>query len=123
MPVDMIRLMKVFFAPAATSAGEPCWQPATDVYRTRTGWLVKFDLAGVRKEDIDLTAQGARLTVRGTRRDWCLEEACACYRMEIAYSHFERSVTLPVDLDRARITAEHRDGMLLVRIQPETEKP
>ena len=39
--------------------------------------------------------------------------------MEIAYSHFERSLTLPADLDRARVTAEHRHGMLLVHVEPE----
>jgi HSP20 family molecular chaperone IbpA len=42
--------------------------------------------------------------------------------MEIAYSHFERSITLPDDLERARITTDHRYGMLLVRIQREADK-
>jgi HSP20 family protein len=37
--------------------------------------------------------------------------------MEIAYSRFERSVELPCNLDRADITTEYRDGMLLVRIR------
>jgi HSP20 family molecular chaperone IbpA len=37
--------------------------------------------------------------------------------MEIAYSHFERSLELPCDLERADITTEFHDGMLLVRIE------
>jgi len=31
---------------------EGVWRPAADIYRTRTGWILKFDLAGVRPEDI-----------------------------------------------------------------------
>jgi HSP20 family protein len=95
------------------------WQPSTDVYRTARGWLIKLDLAGVRPEDVDLSLSGNRLSVRGIRRDSCLEEGCRCYQMEIAYSRFERHITLPTDLERARIVAEHRHGMLVVRISLE----
>jgi HSP20 family molecular chaperone IbpA len=42
--------------------------------------------------------------------------------MEISYSHFERSLDLPGDLERAHVTAEHRDGMLLVRIRMEDDR-
>ena len=99
--------------------GEGAWQPSADVYRTREGWLVKFDLAGVRPEDVQLTAEDGRLVIRGLRRDWCVKEGYSCYRMEIAYSHFERSISLPCDLEKAKIAAEHREGMLLVHIQTE----
>jgi HSP20 family protein len=95
------------------------WQPSTDVYRTAKGWLIKLDLAGVPPEDVELTLSGNRLSVRGIRRDWCVEEGCHCYQMEIAYSQFERNITLPTDLSRARVVAEHRHGMLVVRISLE----
>src|SRR5262245_8362635 len=115
---DLIRLMS-FFLPVADTFRESAWQPPADIYRTRHGWRVKFDLAGVRPEDIELTAAGSRLTVRGTRRDWFAEEECSCYRMEIAYSHFERNLELPCNLDTAHITSDCRYGMLLVRIEME----
>ena len=57
------------------------WHPATDVYRTRDGWLIKFELAGVQPEDIDLTVQGRMLRVRGTRRDTCWGEECRQVRV------------------------------------------
>jgi HSP20 family protein len=94
----------------------PAWQPSADIYRMPGGWLIKFDLAGVSPEDVQLTVRDNRLQVRGSRRDWCLEEGCHCYQLEIAYSQFERQVSLPANLERARIDAEHRHGMLLVRI-------
>ena len=119
MARDLIRLMQSLFPPAASACGAVHWRPSADVYHTRSGWLVKFDLAGVRPEDITLTAQGSRLTVCGRRRDWTIAEGNRYYRMEIAYSHFERSLELPCQLDPARITSEFREGMLLVRIETE----
>jgi HSP20 family protein len=120
MSQDLIRLMNALFLPAAHRCRKECWCPAIDIYRTRRGWLVKFELAGVRAEDIDLTAHNNRLTLRGVRRDHVTEPR-SVYRMEIEYSHFERSVELPSDLQRADITTDFRDGMLLVHIHDRTE--
>jgi len=119
MSDDLIRLMQSLFLPAAGTCREACWRPAVDVYRTPRGWLVKFDLAGVRIQDIALSVCGTRLTVHGSRRDWCAEEGASHYRMEIAYSHFERSIELPCNLELARIASDYREGMLLVRIEME----
>jgi HSP20 family protein len=109
--------------PGAAAFSEISWQPAADIYRTHQGWLAKFDLAGVRPEDIRLEVQGHILRVQGTRRDCALEEGCHHHRLEIAYSAFERQVEFPISLEQARITTEYRAGMLLVRIQTEGERP
>jgi HSP20 family protein len=116
MSEDFIHIMHAFFLPAAESCQDSLWCPAADVYRGRHGWLVKYELAGVRLEDLELTVRGNRLMLRGVRRDSTALAGCHYYQMEIAYSHFERSLTLPHDLERADIRTEYRDGMLLVRI-------
>jgi HSP20 family protein len=116
MSEDFIRIMHALFLPAGESRYESPWRPAADVYRGRNGWLVKFELAGVRPEDLELTVLGNCLTLRGVRRDNTALEGCRYYQMEIAYSPFERSLTLPCDLERANVTSEYRDGMLLVHI-------
>lgn len=117
MAKDLIRLMQTLFLPAAEQAQQAYWRPAADVHRTRDGWLVKLDVAGIHPDDVSVTVQGQQLTVRGVRKDWCLGEGCSCYVMEIAYSHFERTLTIPCDLERANVTADYRDGMLLIRIE------
>jgi len=123
MSRDLIRLMQSFFPATAEPSCEAAWQPAMDVCRTARGWLLKFELAGVGPEDIDLTVLGNRLRIRGVRRDAFCEEVCQYYLMEISYNHFERVVELPVpDLQQAPITTEYRHGMLLVHIPTETEK-
>ena len=92
MSEDFIRIMHALFLPGAESCRDSPWCPPADVYRGRNGWLVKFELAGVRPEDLELTVHGNRLTLRGVRRDCTALEGCRYYQMEIAYSHFERSL-------------------------------
>ena len=97
----------------------PVWKPHADVYRASWGWLVKFDLAGIRREDVSLKIDGRYLTVRGTRRDSVCEQGCYHYHLEINYSQFERTLEFPSDLDHTSTLTEMRDGMLLVRILTE----
>jgi HSP20 family protein len=118
MATKLVRFLHVFL-PAADRFHEPRWQPPVDVYQTRTGWLIKVELAGVRPEDLELSVSGRRLTVRGQRRDWLSEATACCYRMEITYSDFERTLELPTDLERAHITTDYQYGLLLVHIQTE----
>jgi HSP20 family protein len=117
MARDVVRFVSLFYSAGVEQSPE--WRPATDVYRVPDGWVVKFELAGVAPEDIELTARGRALRIRGRRRDRCLSPDCKQLHMEIAYSRFERQVELPGDLQRAQIETEFRDGMLLVRIQRE----
>jgi HSP20 family protein len=117
MARDRIKFVSFFLS--AAPVREATWRPDADVYRTAYGWLVKFNLAGVRPEDVELTARGRVLTVRGTRRDDCSEGNCRHHQLEIEYGRFERHLELPVDLGAARIQAEQRLGMLLVHVQTE----
>jgi HSP20 family protein len=121
MSQDLILLMRRLFPPARTATPGGCWQPRVDVYRTADGWLVKFDLAGVRPQDVQLRLDGRQLTVAGSRRDCCLGETCGQYLMEIAYSHFERTLLLPEDIASLKLATDYRDGMLLVRLQRERQ--
>jgi HSP20 family protein len=91
------------------------WMPAADVYETRSGWIVKLELAGVRPQDISVSVSGNLLRIRGRRRDWIIEETRCCRSLEICYEQFERRFEL-ADLEQTEVTTEYRDGMLLVKI-------
>jgi HSP20 family protein len=123
MSRDLIELMHTLFLPAAQACRATSWSPALDIYRTRTGWLLKLDLAGVRPADLTVTVRGSLLTVRGRRRDNCVEAGLSHQRMEIAYGRFERVVELPCDLARCAIATDYRDGMLLIDIRNEEVQP
>lgn len=120
MSQDSIRMVSFFLQHEVER--EPDWRPATDVYRTRDGWLVKFELAGVQPEDIELTRRGRFIRVRGRRRDCCLEPGCRQVHMEIAYSRFERQVELPANVESLTMQTEFRHGMLLIRVQREDQE-
>jgi HSP20 family protein len=116
MREDTVHLMQSLFLTGCECCREAAWTPPADIYRTRRGWLIKLDLAGVRPEDVQVERRGRRLEIRGTRRDWSIGEDCLMYHMEIAYNHFHRRLELPCEVDKAHITQEFRDGMLFLQI-------
>ena len=101
---------------AAEAEHHSAWRPPADVYRGRQGWLIKLELAGVRQEDIQVSARGSCITIAGVRRDSSIYEDQTSYSMEISYNRFERTIELPCDLEQADIQADYCDVMLLVRI-------
>lgn len=105
----------MLYSTVAVPARETTWRPLADVYRIRDGWLLKFELAGVRLDDIRVSARGAAVTVSGVRRDRILEQDCCQYSMEIPYNRFERTIHLPCDVESADLNVEYRNGILLVR--------
>ncbi|HSE98569.1 MAG TPA: Hsp20/alpha crystallin family protein [Blastocatellia bacterium] len=95
----------------------PLWQPSVDVYRCPEGWKIKFDLAGVSPEDVQiLIANNDQLIVRGVRRDSVISEGWSYYQLEITYSRFERVLKIPCDLSGADIRSECRDGWFILHI-------
>ena len=120
---DTFDRMQSMFDGAIQRSGEIFWRPAADIFRTRTGWLIKYDLAGVRSEDIEVTVLGSRITVRGMRRDWQLEDGARHYSMEISYNRFERTLELPCDLSGAEVEIQGREGILLLRLTCQGDIP
>ena len=92
------------------------FSPRADVYRTPSGWVVKFDLAGVKPQDIEIEAEGSVIRVAGVRRDQFIERGYRHHSMEISYSRFERTLLLPCVCEGASITTEYMDGLLIVTI-------
>jgi HSP20 family molecular chaperone IbpA len=78
-----------------------------------------MELAGVRPQDVSVTVRGSQLHIDGIRHDWIVEQGWNHQAMEIAYNRFERTIELPCDLERAGVTIECRDGMLLLRVAVE----
>lgn len=93
------------------------FSPRADVYRTPSGWVVKFDLAGVRPQDVELEASGSVIRIAGVRRDRFIERGYRHHSMEISYSRFERTLRLPCVCEGASITTEYVDGLLIVTIE------
>lgn len=93
------------------------WMPPVDIYQPDANEIVlKAELPGLRREDIDLTVENNTLTVRGQRRrDESVPEA-AYHRVERTYGSFSRSFTLPNTVDTTGVRADYREGVLTVRL-------
>lgn len=105
-----------FWLSAARAFQQTHWQPSVDAFRTAQGWLLKYELAGVLPDEVQLSVSGRQVVLRGVRRDVRVDERQQSYCMEISYNQFERVLELPCDLSDMHVTSDYRDGMLIVRL-------
>lgn len=100
------------------------WSPNVNLYETELAYLVCVDLAGVDKEKIDLEVVDQMLNLKGHRHDpmefdpECTHEKgkCRVHLMEIDHGAFSRAVELPQDVDKQKIQATYRNGLLWVEL-------
>jgi HSP20 family protein len=97
--------------------GHGGWLPPVDIFETDQKEVVlKAELPGLRREDIDLTVENNTLTIRGERRRDDGVQPDRYHRSERLYGTCSRSFTLPNTIDPGRVKAEYRDGVLTVRL-------
>jgi HSP20 family protein len=102
-------------AAAANRAAQE-WAPAADVSETEAEYLIKADLPEVRKEDVSITVQDGVLTLSGERKQEKHADGEKLHRIERVYGSFARRFALPENADEQGITAESRDGVILIHI-------
>ena len=107
------------------SMADPGWRPPTDVFDMPEHTLVRMEIAGMNREDIEVELEGNRLTIRGHRRNRTRPGSPprCCRQMEIKYASFERRVVLGSSFSGAEVKAVYRDGFLEVRVPTRKESP
>jgi len=98
------------------------WCPAADVYRSRDGWIVKVDLAGVQPQDVEVIIDGDLLRISGSRRDGTCGEGVSHYQLEITYSRFEKMIKFPRSIEHAAVEGDYHDGLLILHLREEQEQ-
>src|SRR2546427_2508910 len=92
------------------------WVPNTDVYATDSGLVIKVELAGMRSEHLEITVEGSRLRISGTRPDGCRAPKCSFLVMEINYGPFESVLELPQGYDLGQAKAAYLNGFLRIDV-------
>jgi HSP20 family protein len=92
------------------------WIPTTDIFARGSDLVIRCELAGVERDDIDITLSGGVLTISGERRSELDEEEINFYTRERSFGHFRRNMDLPEGIDRSDISADFQDGMLQVSV-------
>ncbi len=96
------------------------WSPALDLYDNAEKTVVKAELPGLKKEDINISLQDGVLTVSGERKEEKEFETAETYRSERLLGRFQRSIRLPSPVETDKIKATYTDGVLTVTL-PKTE--
>jgi HSP20 family protein len=104
------------------SSGETHWIPNTDVYVTEGTLVIKVELAGMRREDLELTVEGNRLMISGQRPDGSRSTKCKFLVMEINFGPFECVIEIPPGYELSEAKAAYQNGFLRIDV-PQTTRP
>ncbi|MBF0557851.1 MAG: Hsp20/alpha crystallin family protein [Nitrospirae bacterium] len=128
---DMDRLFDEFFSPGprrrrtwGEKPEEGTIVPNVEIYDRTNEIVLRAELPGVKKEDIDLSISKDSVTLKGQLKKDEDVKPEAYYLSEIGYGSFARSVGLPVEVDSEKAKASLKNGFLeLVLPKREESKP
>ena len=100
------------------------WNPAVDVYEDKDNVFVKAELAGLKKEDINVSLEDGVLTLSGERKSEQKSDNAETHRSERFVGRFSRSLTLPSEVKTDEVKASYQNGILTVTLpKAEAAKP
>jgi HSP20 family protein len=100
------------------------WAPSADISETDKEFLIRAELPAVKKEDVRVLVENGLITIRGERKQEKVDKDEKHHRVERFFGTFERSFSLPENVDTNAIQAESKDGVLTVRVpKTKVERP
>lgn len=119
------RLSRLVNRPLTRPGGQEAlvvadWTPLVDIVETDKDYLVKAELPEVAKEGVKVDIREGVLYIQGERRQEMEEKGRKFHRVERAYGKFLRSFTIPQDVEETKVTADFKDGILLVKLPKTT---
>lgn len=126
---DLERLMDDFFDIRARGWWPERWSlsavleiepPSLDSYEEEDDLVIKAELPGLEKENIEVNVADRTLTIKGEKKKQEEVDEENYYLSELSYGSFHRSLELPVEVEAEKATASLKNGILEVRL-PKTE--
>ena len=106
--------------PAATTT----WSPSVDIFETEGEIVVKAELPGMDRKDIQLNLENNVLSLRGERKFTKETKDENYHRIERSYGVFSRTFSIPATVDEEKIRADYKDGVLKIFLpKKEQAKP
>jgi HSP20 family protein len=99
----------------------PAWNPALDVHENEQAVTVTLEVAGMKKEDFEISLQEDTLTIGGRRELQKPEATSESIRNERSSGEFLRTITLPCAVKTNEVEAGYKDGLLTVTL-PKAEE-
>lgn len=104
------------------SLSEGLWSPQIETFRRGNQIVVRADLPGVSKDDVDVNVDNGVLTISGERSAQNQDEGDGWYRTERSYGSFYRALPLPEGVDASHCDATFKDGVLEVTLPAPSEE-
>jgi HSP20 family protein len=106
---------------ATRSPFEHVWRPgaifpALNVTKTDNSYVVTAEIPGMHAENLDIKVEGDTLTLKGERKPENLGEGVSYHRKERASGMFQRSLTLPSNVEPDGVKANYEDGALTITL-------
>ena len=92
------------------------WTPPIEMIEKEDKFIMKAELPGMKKEEIDISVVGDTLTIKGERKAETEVKEEDYYCCERCYGSFFRSITMPAAVDAKKIKATYEDGVLEVSL-------
>ncbi len=99
------------------------WAPRVDVFERNGDLVVKAELPGVNRDDIEVTLDDGDLVIRGERKTEQEVKEDSYYRMERSYGSFQRRLSLPPGVKPDDVKASYADGVLEIRVPKPAQAP
>jgi HSP20 family protein len=109
------ELDRLFESPLTT------WSPALDVHEDKDSFVIRAELPGLKREEIEVSLHDGTLVISGERKFEKTEEGVEVHRQERLCGKFQRALTLPMPVAADKIKAQYKDGVLTVTL-PKVEE-
>jgi HSP20 family protein len=105
----------------ARAAFETGLSPKLDMFEEGDELVIKAELPGIRKKDLDISLDGDVLTIRTEKKAEKKVEESAHYTRERRFGQYIRYMTLPTRVDAEKVSATLKKGLLEIRLPKVTE--
>ena len=124
---DMNRMFNEFFGRTEGQEGTwlaGAWSPPVDIYDADEAIILKAELPGFGKDDVNIELKDNTLTLKGQRKHETEMKDEQYVRRERTYGSFQRTFMLPTPIDQEKVAATYKDGVLELRLpKSEAAKP
>lgn len=118
---EMDELFERFLEKRDLPWPDTTFSPAVDVNETDDAIEVSAELPGIDESELDLSLHDDRLVIKGEKRDESEKKEEDRKYVERSYGMFERTIPLPAGIDRDKVTAAFKKGVLKVNLPKTAE--
>ena len=119
---EMDHLLERFVPDFGRSLDGAIFVPSAEIDETDTEFHLKLEVPGMSADDLDIEVSDNAVSVTGERKSETQSEEDGTRRSEFYYGKFERHVPLPSHIERDKVVAEYKDGILKLTL-PKSEEP